>query len=97
MISSPDSPEAPHELAGLRAFLHNERMKRASLLLLAALMLGPQAVRVAEALEYPTRQITLIAPWPAGGAIDTLCRLLAPYLAERWGKVIRQAGPAGSE
>jgi tripartite-type tricarboxylate transporter receptor subunit TctC len=75
-------------LAGLQAFLHNEIMKRAFLLLLAALMLGPQAVEVATALEYPTRQITLIAPWPAGGAIDTLCRVLAPYLAERLGKPV---------
>ena len=61
-------------------------MKRPVLLLIAVLMLGPQNVGMASAQEYPTRQITLIAPWPAGGAIDTLCRLLAPYFADRLGK-----------
>ncbi len=42
-------------------------MKRRSLLLVAALSLGLEAVSVAAAQEYPARQITLIAPWPAGG------------------------------
>jgi tripartite-type tricarboxylate transporter receptor subunit TctC len=38
------------------------------------------------AQEYPTRQITLISPWPAGGAVDALCRAIAPGLGERLGK-----------
>jgi tripartite-type tricarboxylate transporter receptor subunit TctC len=44
--------------------------------------------RVARAQVYPSRQITLIAPWPAGGAIDALCRTIAPELAERLGRSI---------
>jgi tripartite-type tricarboxylate transporter receptor subunit TctC len=44
--------------------------------------------RVAKAQVYPSRQITLIAPWPAGGAIDALCRTIAPGLAERLGRSI---------
>jgi tripartite-type tricarboxylate transporter receptor subunit TctC len=73
-------------------------MKRCSLLLLAALALGLQAVSIAAAQEYPTRQITLIAPWPAGGAVDALCRVLAPYLADRLGKpvVVENRPGAGS-
>jgi len=43
---------------------------------------------VVHAQDYPTRQITLIAPWPAGGAIDALCRTLAPGLSERLGKTV---------
>jgi tripartite-type tricarboxylate transporter receptor subunit TctC len=43
---------------------------------------------MARAQDYPNRQITLIAPWPAGGAIDALCRAMAPGLAERLGKPI---------
>src|SRR5215831_488729 len=31
----------------------------------------------AAADEYPSRPLTLIAPWPAGGAVDTLCRIVA--------------------
>jgi tripartite-type tricarboxylate transporter receptor subunit TctC len=73
-------------------------MKRLVLLLVAALMLGPHNVRLATAQDYPTRPITLIAPWPAGGAIDTLCRLLAPYFADRLGKpmVVENRPGAGS-
>jgi tripartite-type tricarboxylate transporter receptor subunit TctC len=71
-------------------------MKRPVLLLIAALMLGPHNVRLATAQDYPTRQITLIAPWPAGGAIDTLCRLLAPYFADRLGKPMVVMAGSGS-
>ena len=52
----------------------------------------------AQAPDYPARQITLIAPWPAGGSIDTLCRALAPGLSERVGKpvVVENRPGAGS-
>ena len=52
----------------------------------------------AQAPDYPARQITLIAPWPAGGSIDTLCRALAPGLSERIGKpvVVENRPGAGS-
>jgi tripartite-type tricarboxylate transporter receptor subunit TctC len=46
---------------------------------------------IAQALNaqgYPARPITLIAPWPAGGAIDALCRVLGPKLAERLGRPV---------
>jgi tripartite-type tricarboxylate transporter receptor subunit TctC len=54
--------------------------------------------RVAKAQIYPSRQITLIAPWPAGGAIDALCRTIAPGLAERLGRsiVVENRPGAGS-
>jgi tripartite-type tricarboxylate transporter receptor subunit TctC len=41
---------------------------------------------IAQASDYPSRPITLIAPWPPGGAVDTLCRILAAKLSERLGK-----------
>jgi len=52
----------------------------------------------AQEQDYPTRQITLIAPWPAGGSIDTLCRTLTPGLGDRLGKpvVIENRPGAGS-
>ena len=48
--------------------------------------------------DYPARPITLIAPWPAGGAIDALCRALAPKLSDRLGQpvVIENRPGAGS-
>jgi tripartite-type tricarboxylate transporter receptor subunit TctC len=70
-------------------------MKRFCLLVLAALT---AAVPSAQAQEFPTRQITLIAPWPAGGAVDAICRALAQPLSERLGKsvVVENRPGAGS-
>ena len=42
--------------------------------------------------------VTLIAPWPAGGAVDTLCRIFAARLTERLGKsvIVENRPGAGS-
>jgi tripartite-type tricarboxylate transporter receptor subunit TctC len=72
-------------------------MKRFLLPALAGLAVAP-AASVAPAQDYPTRQITLIAPWPAGGAVDALCRAVAPHLSDRLGKsvVVENRPGAGS-
>jgi tripartite-type tricarboxylate transporter receptor subunit TctC len=44
--------------------------------------------RPAAADDYPSRPATLIAPWPAGGAVDTLCRIFAARLTDRLGKSV---------
>jgi tripartite-type tricarboxylate transporter receptor subunit TctC len=48
--------------------------------------------------EYPTHRITLIAPWPPAGAIDTLCRQLAPGLGDKLGQpvIVENRPGAGS-
>jgi tripartite-type tricarboxylate transporter receptor subunit TctC len=73
-------------------------MRRCVLLLLAAFAFGLQAGPIARAQDYPSRQITLIAPWPAGGAVDALCRAVAPHLTERLGRsvVVENRPGAGS-
>lgn len=72
-------------------------MRRAttSFLGLAGLML---ALAPGHADEYPSRHITLIAPWPAAGAIDTLCRELAPGVGDRLGQpvIVENRPGAGS-
>jgi tripartite-type tricarboxylate transporter receptor subunit TctC len=75
-----------------------ETMKRFSALLLASLVAGSAISLPAAAQDYPTRQITLIAPWPAGGAVDALCRAVAPHLSDRLGKsvVVENRPGAGS-
>src|ERR1700755_1543703 len=62
-----------------------------------ASMAAPIVTAAAE--DYPTRPITMIVPFPAGGATDTLAR----YLAERMRPILKQpiiienmAGAAGS-
>ena len=38
--------------------------------------------------DYPSRRITLIAPWPPAGAIDTTCRELAPGVGDLLGQPV---------
>jgi tripartite-type tricarboxylate transporter receptor subunit TctC len=73
-------------------------MRRYCLAILAGLAFGPLTTPIAQAQDYPSRQITLIAPWPAGGAVDALCRAVAPYLSDRLGKsvVVENRPGAGS-
>src|ERR1700731_2995433 len=69
------------------------------LTVVVATLLGLGSTGAARAENYPTRAITLIVPFPAGGATDTLAR----FLAERMRAVLGQsvvienvAGAAGS-
>ena len=73
-------------------------MKRFWLLVLSGLAVGATTALPARAQDFPTRQITLIAPWPAGGAVDALCRAVAQPLSERLGKsvVVENRPGAGS-
>ncbi|MBR0691738.1 tripartite tricarboxylate transporter substrate-binding protein [Bradyrhizobium lablabi] len=69
---------------------------RSWLALMAALLLGLVAAGTAFAEDYPSRPITMIVPFPAGGATDTLARFLAesmrPVLSQPI--VIENAGGA---
>jgi tripartite-type tricarboxylate transporter receptor subunit TctC len=74
------------------------RMRRWPAMVVAA-MLGAASASVAKAQDYPTRAISMIVPFPAGGATDTLAR----YLAEQMRAILGQpviienvGGAAGS-
>ena len=54
----------------------------------AAALVGFVQLQPAQAQDYPARPVTLIVPWAAGGAVDTLARIAQPKLAERLGKPI---------
>jgi tripartite-type tricarboxylate transporter receptor subunit TctC len=51
----------------------------------------------APAEDYPFRPITLVVPYPAGGGVDALARLLAPGLSSRLGQqvIVENKGGAG--
>jgi tripartite-type tricarboxylate transporter receptor subunit TctC len=72
-------------------------MRRGATLFLsfAGLML---AFASAHADDYPSRHVTLIAPWPPAGAIDTLCREFAPGVGEELGQpvIVEDRPGAGS-
>lgn len=49
--------------------------------------------------QYPTKPIRLVVPWPPGGAVDTLGRLIAQTVTEPLGQPIvveNKAGAAGA-
>jgi len=51
-------------------------------------ILAVQANFRARAQDYPTRPIAIVVPFPAGGNIDALARILARQLSERLGQPV---------
>jgi tripartite-type tricarboxylate transporter receptor subunit TctC len=74
------------------------RAGRCVLMFVLGLLASTLLAENVSAQSYPTKPITLIAPWAAGGAIDALCRAIGPKLAERLGQpvIIENRPGAGS-
>jgi tripartite-type tricarboxylate transporter receptor subunit TctC len=51
----------------------------------AAFGLAPAVVR---AQDYPTKQVRVVVPYPAGGGTDLVARLVIPRLADRWKQTV---------
>jgi tripartite-type tricarboxylate transporter receptor subunit TctC len=69
------------------------------LTVVVATLLGLGSTGAAGAENYPTRAITMIVPFPAGGATDTLARFLAEKMRAILGQSViieNVAGAAGS-
>ena len=61
-------------------------MKRRGFVVAAAgLGLAPGITR---AQAFPTRQVWVVVPYPAGGGTDLVARLIVPRLAERWKQTV---------
>jgi tripartite-type tricarboxylate transporter receptor subunit TctC len=72
--------------------------RRHMIQLSAASALAPGLIgRPALAQAWPTRHVRVIVPFPAGGGADTIARLIAARLSEKWGQqvVIENKGGAG--
>ena len=67
-------------------------MRRLTLAVAFALVLGP-----AQAQDYPTRPITMIVPFPAGGPTDTIARVTAQSMSKLLGQqiIVENIGGAG--
>jgi tripartite-type tricarboxylate transporter receptor subunit TctC len=72
-------------------------LRRKFLSLAGAVAAAPALSRFASALDYPTRPITIIVPFPAGGPVDTLARLLSEPMRISLGQplVVENVGGAG--
>ncbi len=64
-------------------------------LLLASLAAATVFATPAQAQTFPTRPVTLVVPYAAGGLTDVIARVIAPRLAERWGQSVVVENRAG--
>src|ERR1700733_11303113 len=77
-------------------------MKRGLFFFVAAAMLltsGSSHAQQPPAKTYPTRQVRIIVPYPAGGPTDLIARVVAQKLGERLGQsffVENVAGASGA-
>jgi tripartite-type tricarboxylate transporter receptor subunit TctC len=71
--------------------------RRQFLRLASAVAAVPAMPRLARALDYPTRPITVIVPFSAGGPVDTMARLLAGPMQAMLGQplIVENATGAG--
>jgi tripartite-type tricarboxylate transporter receptor subunit TctC len=57
--------------------------------ILAALALGSAALAHAQGpAAFPSRPVTIVVPFPAGGATDLTARLVAEGLSKKWGRSV---------
>ena len=70
-------------------------MFKTGIKLLAAAMAGA-VVSIAHAASFPDRAITLVTPFPAGGATDGLARTLAEHMAKTLGQSVVVENRAGA-
>ncbi|MFB3885441.1 MAG: tripartite tricarboxylate transporter substrate binding protein [Thermodesulfobacteriota bacterium] len=70
-------------------------MKRSVLLLLAVVFSLSFPLK-SECVEFPTRPLQIVVPFPAGGAADVVARILAPRLGEHLGKAVTVVNKPGA-
>ncbi len=63
---------------------------------LATVIAGTVIATAAWSQGYPTRAITLIVPYAAGGSVDAVARIVAPKLTERLGQSVVIENVAGA-
>jgi tripartite-type tricarboxylate transporter receptor subunit TctC len=65
-----------------------EQMPRTGAPIVALALAALVATSVVQAQEWPTRPVTMVVPFAAGGPVDVLGRILAQYLGETIGKQV---------
>jgi tripartite-type tricarboxylate transporter receptor subunit TctC len=65
-----------------------EQMPRTGASIAALALAALTATSVVQAQEWPTRPVTMVVPFAAGGPVDVLGRILAQYLGETIGKQV---------
>jgi tripartite-type tricarboxylate transporter receptor subunit TctC len=74
-------------------------MKRCSWKCAISLLIGLLAAAPAFCQQWPERSVRIVVPFPPGGNTDTIARITADYLAQRFGKPVivdNRAGAGGA-
>jgi tripartite-type tricarboxylate transporter receptor subunit TctC len=72
---------------------------RALAFIVAALAVAFAGLARAEAVRWPTRAVTLVVPYAAGGMADVMARLVSHQLSQKFGQpfiIINRGGDAGA-
>ena len=69
-----------------RNMLIDTALATAALLVVGSIGCGAALAQQAPGLEYPTRQVRIIVPYPPGGPTDVIARLVAQKLSEKFGQ-----------
>ena len=64
------------------------RLRRATLIITLSVLLTAAAWRDAIADEYPSRTVSLVVAYPAGGGVDTVGRVVAQKLTDALGQQV---------
>ena len=69
-------------------YFFKDRISAKTFLLVAVFLNFMLNMSHTAAVEFPTRPITLVVPFTAGGSSDVIARLLANQLTQQWGQTI---------
>ena len=71
------------------------RARRRFLQFAAAAIAAPMAPRFARALDYPSRPVRFVVPYPPGGATDVAARAIGEFLTRAFGQQVVVENKAG--
>lgn len=71
-------------------------VQRRRFMKLGGIALTALCSRVAWGQSFPTRSVSLVVPYPAGGATDVIARLIAEKLRAKWGQAVLVENRAGA-
>ena len=66
---------------------------------LASIGVAPVRTAFAQSDAYPVRPVRVVVPFPPGGSVDTVARLVAPRLSESFGQqfvIENRSGASGN-
>ena len=72
------------------------KLPRRQFLHLAAVAAVPAVSRIARAQSYPTRPMTMVVPYSAGGPTDTIARIMAERMRTSLGQVVLVENTTGA-